>query len=285
MYEFSELLDDQEAEQYQATVSEFRERALHQVPNILSRIPNQQLQRQTYDLLFSEESPLANRQSRPRLTAAYYAERLYLELAADPSSQEALLQFAILSQECFDVMDDTIDQDLDPATAAEGIVASQTVLPIMFQLLDELHETAVSYWCERVLHLVEAPFLESQLSVSIDSYLKVLEKQSHLLGAVLGLAARVAEVEERLVSAAADLGRALYKIEAVWTDLRQYERGVDLEWNIYSMVGTDTVEELLEEWLRTAHQHFNSIAPETEPLVLAPIVVDLERWQTRHDAV
>lgn len=282
---FDSELSAEALEQHKKAVDEFNTGALDQIKNILSRIPDESLQRRVYEIALSGQTTLSDQRRRPHLTAAYYSDVLYRKLATEPTDREELVQFAITVQEYYDILDDAIDGDIDRALTTQALATAQALLPVLVQLLGELEGPTTIYWSKRAVRLTEVPMLEAELAVSKANYMRILRRQSNLWGFVTGLAAMVAGADEQVVARSEALGRALYKVDATWTDCGQYEREEDLKWNMYTVFGVEEVQRMLDIWCDIAWSHIEQLPTDDERLLKTPLVQNIENWNEHYPSL
>lgn len=276
------ILDEEQKNQYDDAIDEFYQRALNQVPNILARIPDQRLQETVYQKAFSPDSDLSERIERPHLTAAYYVENLYLDLADDPVHADELLQLTLVLQEYYDILDDIVDDDLDAEGTTSATIVTQALYPVSVQLLDELPDASAQYWSERAIRLAESWSLEQTTTPSQEEYRTLLERQSNLYGFVTGLAALSAGADIDRIQQAEQLGRAVFKLDATWLDLIQHKLDLDPDWNIYELYEPDAVAELLIRWQSNAERQVDALADERAFLLRTPLEEEFEQWYDKY---
>lgn len=259
----------------EAAVAAYRNRVLDEVKNVLARLPDERLQRLTYDVAFAPNDVLPKRADRPRLAASFYAERVYESLADDDAHVAEVLQLGMVFQEYFDVFDDVMDGDVPAENVPTAVAVGEVLVALTVQILADLPEGAAKYWSERAVDLKTALAIEVTEEPSREVYREMLDRQSNYYGAVTGVAAVAAGADEEAVERAEELGRLAYRLDQGQLDRIQYEGGdgddPDETWNLRAFYDDEEFAELLGEWRDRFEEIVETFPPEQRPLLRAPI--------------
>lgn len=210
-------------------------RLLESLEDLLAEIERPTLRARVRRLAFEPNEALPKRSRRPNVTVAFLADGVYRSYADTDEGSKALLQFAAVVHEYYDLFDDLFDGDVDAGYEAEVLGTMQVMMPLVVRLLDRLGGDAAAYWSERAIALMGGPFGELTADPSPSAYLEVVDHQSELFGFVTGVAAIAAGTDDEAVDRAAALGRACFAFEQFALDLEQYH-GDDDRWNAWALL-------------------------------------------------
>jgi len=178
-----------------------------------------------YALAFKENDALPKRDRRPKTMTAFQAEQIHRIHGGDEQTRRTLLQFAIVTAEYYDIVDDVVDGDVEPGYERDALLVAQLLMPILTRLLHRLGDDCVEYWTREAAALVEAPLVHEPSEdgdQTGDAYFDLLEQQASLRSSITGLAAIVAGADDEAVERAERVGTAVHKLMQFATDLSQY---------------------------------------------------------------
>lgn len=274
----SDLSEARQAE-FDAFARDVRERMFDEVEAMLLEVGEDGLAQRVYDVAFAESEVLPQRSRRPDLHTALLAAASAEAYELGDSDSEALLGFTVAIQEYYDVLDDLIDGDVADGHETEVQLVVQVLLPLALGRLGRLGSGAVSYWTERALELVAAPYAEHGATPSASAYRDLVDRQSVLFAFVPGLAAVAAGCDEAGVERAEAVGRAIYRHQQFARDYEQHAAGDDDPWNAAALLGrATTIEEL--EHCRTTVEELTEPYPEPARERLRGLVaLDVDPWR------
>lgn len=268
-----------DADAFEAHVQDLRDRVLDHVRELLLELDSPRLAQQVYDLAFDDSEVLPKRESRPKLETALLAEQTYLQF--DPSGEhlDELLQFTVLVQEYYDMLDDLIDDDVAPTHENEVLLVSQTLVPMLQRALAALGADATDYWTDRSVDLLTAPQYEATHDPTPEHYAELLARQSVLFGFVTGLSAVVTGQDEDAIQRTERLGRVAYKHAQYVLDYEQYHAGHTEEWNAAELSSEAALIDRLEQWRAEVVELTADYDPERARLVRGLVALDVDEWR------
>ena len=271
-------LPAERADAFEEHVQNLRRRVLDHVETVLLDVGSPGLAQEAYDVAFPETDALPKRESRPKLETALLAEQTYLSF--DPSGErlEPLLQFTVVVQEYYDVLDDLLDDDVTAGHESRVLLVSQTLMPMLVRLLGELGDAAIEYWTDRAFELLAAPRIEATREPSPEDYAELLDHQAVLFGFVTGLAAVVTRRDDETIERAERLGRTAYKHAQYVLDVEQRRSGRVEGWNAAELHSEADVVDQLERWRAEVDDLVTAYPDERADLIRALVALDVDEW-------
>jgi hypothetical protein len=225
-----------------AEMRAFRRRVLDLVESLLEeQYESPEVRNLVYGRLFRANDLFPKRDSRPKTTTAFVADRIHRAHDGDDRRRALLVQFALVVAEYADVVDDVVDDDVAPGREAEALLVSQLLVPAMVRSASRLGDRAVDYWTADAAALVQVPLVrEPEATPSPDAYLELLDEQASLRSSITGLAAVAAGADDDAVERAERVGRAVHRLMQFSTDLYQYGHDADDDpWNAVGLLSEE----------------------------------------------
>jgi hypothetical protein len=272
-------LSEEKQRRFDRHVSQLFDHLLDQVKYLLEDIDSLELREQTYRLAFKPNDILPKRLTRPQILIAHLSDQVYLALADDDSHRDTILQFAILVQEYYDMLDDLVDGDVAPGHEADVVGVSQLLMPIVVRRLNRIGPRAIDYWTSRAMEMIESLYLETSKEKSLEHYLEALDKQSFFFGYATGVAAIAAGADDDALQRAEEIGRYGYRYGQFALDLFQEGEELGDNWNATHFLSREEILEYMAEWRDELDARLEPYPDEHAELVRAMFSTDLTRWR------
>lgn len=257
-------------------LDEFSDRIQQNVERILEESETDRIRNYLKNYAFTPNDALPKRSVRPTIRIPYLSEQIYLSHNPSEADVDTLVQFVIVKNEYYDITDDIFDGDVSAGSEPVVYVTNELLTPVLTRLAHRLGDDAVSYWTANTSRMVCCFLDELQYEPSKDTYLDILEKQSHLYGICTGLASASAGGDA--VEDAEQFGKLFYKFEQFCLDAVQRDGSDPDPWNAWRLMDDEEVLNYLNSWQTGLNKYLDKLPKDRANKMRALIALDLESW-------
>ena len=248
----------------------------------ISKLADPRLEEVVRSLLFQPNEALPKRKRRPDIYLPFLVRQLYHACDPNGTDERELLGVCLTYLEYTDALDDLVDADADPEHSPLVYFTVHTAHLLTYALLADFGNAAVEYFTDHAVETAASVAMELKHEPSLERYLAVLDRQSHLFAGLTGLPALIAGGSRHTVTEFEELGTCYYKYNQAILDVEQYETkqtARDLDWNLWTLADDRAVLDRIETWRDGVTAVTDGFPERRRKLVDGLVSVDVETYR------